>query len=165
MALVFPSYDTVFPRSAESALSSAIMTFVSLWLANNYLRNSLNENVPSDWKHTQKKEKKKCNPPGQPHAQSYAQNTPLITQRKPAVPIYWILCQSKPFQNLRCTSSSRVMSQCTKERQMTERKEQHHLKRQLWLCQFCKKGVALCPDFENISSYLDYSSSHINSLK
>lgn len=72
MALVFPSDDTIFPRSAASALSSAITIFVSLWLANNYLRNSMNKIVLSDWKHTLKK----CNPPGQAHVQSHAQSTP-----------------------------------------------------------------------------------------
>lgn len=127
--ICLPSYDTTFPLSAESALSCTIMGFVSLRLANNYLRNSMNKFV---WIHTlwsvqteitctcfiteaQPISTRSCSVTCSKHSQ--------ITNRKPAAPINQIPPQSNASQKLSCTSSNRVMSLRVKKDKWKKRKE------------------------------------------
>lgn len=119
--ICLPSYDTIFPLSAKSALSCTITGFVSLQLANNYLRNSMNNFVQAVWIHTlwtvqteitctsfitqvQPTSAHSCSVTCSKHSQ--------ITNRKPAAPINQIVSQTNPSQKLSCTSSNWVMSLC-----------------------------------------------------
>lgn len=48
--ICLPNFDTTFPLSAESVLSCTIMRFVSLRLAKDHFRNSMNKFVLAVWK-------------------------------------------------------------------------------------------------------------------
>lgn len=123
-SICLPSYDTIFPLSADSALSCTITGFVSLQLANNHLRNSMDKFIQAVWIHTlwTVQTEITCtsfitvqyNPPVHTHVQSHAANTPKSQTGNPAAPINQILSQSNPSQKLSCTSSSWVMSQCVR---------------------------------------------------
>lgn len=122
-SICLPSYDTIFPLSAESALSCNIMGFVSLQLANNYLRNSMNKFAQAVWIHTPWTVQTEitCTSfitvrPTSAHSCSVtcSKHSP-ITNRKPAAPINQILSQSNPSQKLRCTYTNWVMSLCAKK--------------------------------------------------
>lgn len=100
--ICLPSYDTIFPLSAESAQSCTIMGFVSLRLANNNLRNPMNKFVQDVWIHTlwtvqtfnteaQPTRAHSCSVTCSKHSQ--------ITNRKPAAPINQILSRANLPKN------------------------------------------------------------------
>lgn len=118
-------HGTKFPLSAKSALSCTIMGFVSLQLANNYLRNTMNKFVQAVWIHTlwtiqtevtcrssitevQPTSAHSCSVTCSKHSQ--------ITNRKPAAPINQILPQTNLSQKDSWTSSNWVMSLCAKKK-------------------------------------------------
>lgn len=163
--ICLPSYDTIFPLSAESALSSTITGFVSLHLASYYLINSMNKLVQAVWIHTlwtvqteitctsyiteeQPTSACSCSLTFSKHSQ--------ITNRKPTTPINQILFLWKPFPKTQLYIQQLGDVTVCAERLMTERKEWHHLKSQLRLCQFCNKGVALCSDLNTGHILLRY---------
>ena len=147
------SFDTTFPLSAESALSCTIMRFVSLGSAEDHFRNPMNTFVLAVSKgYTpygllgQKSHAhltlQKHNPLVHTHVQSHAPNTPKSQTGNLLHP----LTKYRPNQTLPKNSAVHPAAgwcHCVKERQMTKRKAQHHLKSQLRPCLFGNKGVAL----------------------
>lgn len=136
-SICLPRYDTAFPLSAESALSCTITGFVSLQLANNYLRNSMNKLVQAVWIHTLWAVQTEITcasfigeaQPTRAHSCSVTRSKHShITNRKPAAPINQIPPRSNPSQKFSCASSSWVMSLCAKTDKWEQEKRSTTLK-------------------------------------